>query len=171
MGSPQSRLEALLKELRLDLSAAEVHGFMVGRLCTDHRLPWEAIAEELLPEDLPLSCRKRLKALTEEVCRELLATDFSFNLWLPPEERPLPERAVALAEWCQGLLYGIGLGGRIAWSKEAEEILADVQKIATLDPDASGEEDERAFVELVEYLRTAVQLLVEEALSRHHAGA
>lgn len=166
--SPYERLETLLAKAGVDLDAAEVHGFIAGRLCCNPYLPWEEIAEEVLPDDTPHSLRGVFKELVEEARKKLLATDFSFDLWLPSEETSLRNRAEALAEWCQGFLYGVGLGGRIAWSKEAEEVLHDVQKIATLDANAEGEEDELAFMEITEYLRTAIQLLIEEALARHH---
>lgn len=164
------RLEALLKRAGLDLlDAAEAHGFLVGRLCTDPDLNFEEIASELLAEDAGEPVRKELQEIFREARGALLAPDFSFDLWLP-KEGSLKSRAEALAEWCQGFLYGIGLGGGIAWSQEARELLSDIEKIATLQAEGE-EEEERAFVELVEYLRVAVQSLIEETLQRRRDGS
>jgi uncharacterized protein YgfB (UPF0149 family) len=53
-------------------------------------------------------------------------------------------------------------GAASNWSKEAREILKDIAEFTKLDVDAKGEEDEQAFMEITEYLRSAVLLLRDE---------
>ncbi|MEW7976408.1 MAG: UPF0149 family protein [Candidatus Sedimenticola endophacoides] len=85
----------------------------------------------------------------------------------------LTERAGALAEWCQGFLYGIGLAGPLdpeTLSREAREALNDLAEITHIDLDAPGgddeeqEQEEQALTEIVEFVRAAVLLLREELI-------
>ena len=48
------------------------------------------------------------------------------------------------------------------WPKDVREILKDITEFTKLDANAEGEEDERALVEITEYLRSAVLLLRDE---------
>ena len=50
------------------------------------------------------------------------------------------------------------------FSKDALEILRDITEFTKLDTEVEGEEDEAAFVEITEYLRSAVLLLKAELM-------
>ena len=76
-------------------------------------------------------------------------------------------RTAALAEWCQGFLYGLGAGAitdASGWPGEAGEIVRDFAEITRAGVDAQqGEEsNESAYAELVEFVRVGVQLLFED---------
>ncbi len=158
-------LEAALAAAGKPFQAAEVHGILSGLLCIDANVPpakaVTAVSEAFsaVPDE-PVPMVSSLLSQTRQAFED---DQFTFDLLLPEDEVPLSQRARSLAHWCQGYLYGLGMGGERKWSGQAEEILRDFQAISQLDPEAEGEEDERAFAELVEYVRIGVQLLFTEA--------
>ena len=90
-----------------------------------------------------------------------------FDLLLPPDEEPLAVRTAALAEWCQGFLYGLGAGGipdARRLEGDAGELVRDFAEIsrASVGSSEDQEADENAYGELVEFVRVGVQLLFEE---------
>jgi uncharacterized protein YgfB (UPF0149 family) len=123
--------------------------------------------------------------------QQLADMDLGFNLWLPDDDQPLFERTDALAQWCTGFLAGLGLGGALpALSEEANEALEDIRQIARAsypqvgmtdaerdaalameadtiaeaddEPDEGEQNDESAFMEIVEYVRVVTLMLCEE---------
>ena len=89
---------------------------------------------------------------------------------LPDDDTPLYQRTQALGTWCQGLLYGLGLGRaaeRGELSPESQEFLRDATDIARVgfETDNASEADETAYAEVVEYLRVGL-LLVQQDLHR-----
>jgi uncharacterized protein YgfB (UPF0149 family) len=90
-----------------------------------------------------------------------------FELLLPEDEASLDARTVALAQWCQGFLYGLG-GSAIqdtnALPGEVGEIVRDLSEITRVgvDDGQSVESNESAYAELVEFVRVGVQLVFEE---------
>lgn len=89
----------------------------------------------------------------------------SFDLLLPPEERPLHERALAVHDWVRGLLFGLALGGleREALSGEAAEAFDDLIELTRMDLAAidEDEEHEQALAEITEFLRVAAMAIRE----------
>lgn len=146
-------------------SAAEAHGLASGMLCVNGQAQSSAWIKQLFEaESGPNNEQARLLArLFEETKASLESDDYDFEPFLPEDDAPLPEQIAALIEWCQGFLFGIGaLYQSGEQSGQANEILRDIAEFTKLDPDAEGEEDEMAFVEIIEYLRTAVLLLRAE---------
>lgn len=157
--------EALVAD-DLATSAAEVHGALTGMLCTP-QLPsdWQRIVLGEIP--LPGSALPTLiEHLREWTEAQLRSEEFSFEPLLPPEEAPLSERVEALAGWCRGFLDGLlaaGVRDVGALRGEAGEFMHDLQSIGEAEPpQAPTEEDERAYAELVEYLRAGVGHVYEE---------
>ena len=99
-----------------------------------------------------------------EDTRSLLASDdFEFDLFLPDDDVLLSEQVEALTYWCQGFLLGVGFTHATSdLSKEVREILKDIIEFTKLDTEAEGEEDESDFMEITEYMRSAVLLLRSE---------
>jgi uncharacterized protein YgfB (UPF0149 family) len=93
--------------------------------------------------------------------------DFGFQLLLPDDTAGLGARIEALASWCQGFLLGISHGGVSdiqALPGELPEIVEDFLNIARAENFEleNEEEDEAAYMELLEYVRVGVQLFWEE---------
>lgn len=148
-------------------SAAEVHGVAVAMLCLDPKTEagtWlsEAISREadLLEED------KLLLINLFEQSKELMESDeFIFDLFLPDEQEPANQRCLALVQWCQGFLFGMGrIETSTDWPGDVEEILKDIVEFTRLDTDADSddEEAESGIMEIQEYLRASVMLIRSE---------
>jgi yecA family protein len=164
-----------LKDAQCTVSAAEAHGCLSGLLCVDGQHPLQAWIDELLPDDVESDAATLqvlasiLHALHGDTVRALTGESFAFAPLLPEDDEPLSVRAAALAQWCQGYLYGFGLlasprlqtAEESALPDEADEILRDFAQIAraTAGDSEPTEEDEADYAELVEYLRAGVQLL------------
>jgi uncharacterized protein len=156
---------AIIVQSDAELSAAEAHGMATGILCVDEQAESAVWLSELLRNAGPMidKDKKLLVRLFEETRRLLGSDAFEFDLFLPEDDVPLSERVEALTSWCRGFLFGVGSGASAStWSKDVGEIMKDITEFTKLDVNAEGEEDERALVEITEYLRSAVLLLRDE---------
>ena len=161
---PYTTVNSLLKQTHPDLSAAEAHGIATGMLCVNRQTTPAYWLDALLePTTSPSDAEPLLVRLFEETRRLLASDSFEFALLLPDDEQPLPERLLALKDWCHGFLFGTGCGQpNTALSNDTQSILRDVAEFTKLDTAAEGEEDESAFVEITEYLKSSVLLFREE---------
>lgn len=156
---------------------AECHGIACGLLCRCPDASLDAFIGLLAMLQLVDKPATGLSLSLEELLNasrtQLADEDMGLSIWLPNDEETLEERTMALAQWCSGFLAGLGSGGDNslnAMSDEANEALQDLQQISTaevMDTDES-EDDERAFAEIVEYIRVVI-LLIREDLRGPHA--
>lgn len=172
-------VDAALRRLDAGMSVAECHGVLTGWLCAAHGLTREQwlghIAPELNAGDvLAQEAADTLEGLRQAVVTQLNDTMLNFQPLLPSDDRPLAERVEALGEWCQGFLLGMSLGGLKEVAKmpgDSGEALRDLVQLSRAGSYEVGEdeEDEEAYTELLEYVRTAV-LLVNEELNPSRAA-
>jgi uncharacterized protein len=158
---------AIIVQSDAELSAAEAHGMATGMLCSNEQAESAVWLAELLQNASPVIDKDKnlLVRLFEETRRLLESDEFEFELFLPEDDASLVEQVKALKNWCRGFLFGVGSGSSVSnWPKDAREILKDIIEFTKLDTNAEGEEDERAFVEITEYLRSAVLLLRDELI-------
>ena len=154
---------------------AECHGVLCGMICGGHGRTaqdyFSHLATLQFEVDTGNDLHDALAEAFECTSQQLADEELRFNLWLPDDERPLEERSQSLAQWCTGFLAGLGLGGPLpVLSEEATEALQDIQQIARVEMaalsddacDDQEEEDERAFCEIVEYVRMVTLILREE---------
>lgn len=171
-GIDHERLERALRRADALTGAAEAQGALCGLLCAQGRADREAWQAQVIGERpdgdiLAREAEDLLGALYEETVRQLNDGAMAFHLLLPDDEQPLGRRAEALGRWCQGFLFGLGLGG-VREEKElpadVREILRDLAEISKVEFDVTdaGEEEERAYAEIVEYVRVGVLLINEE---------
>jgi uncharacterized protein len=150
----------------VDLSASEAHGMAAGMLCVNEHTNSVQWLSELLDTDHSLTDEDKalLVRLFENTRNSLASDEFEFDLFLPDEETLLSRRVEALRNWCKGFLFGVGTGSDASsnWPDDVREILKDILEFTKLDIEAEGEEDENAFMEITEYLRSAVILLRDE---------
>ena len=151
---------------------AECHGVVCGLLC---RLPessldvYVGLLDMLELVNAPgTGLRMSLAELLDSTRVQLADEDMGLTLWLPDDDEILEERTMALSQWCSGFLAGLGSSGDDslkAMSDDANDALEDLRQIAKADvPDTTeSEEDENAFVEIVEYIRV-VTLMIREDL-------
>ena len=166
-----------LERAEADVSAAEFHGTLCAMLCTrpDARMDacvFEIVVSEHAPDGAGWS---RVLAEHGERSRRAFAEgDFDLELLLPDDDASIIERSEALSDWCKGFLYGLGVAGKNVTeilSDDAREVVSDLTEFTRLDTDEEGSEGaEKAFAEIVEYLRVGVLLIYEE-LTRARATA
>lgn len=171
--------EALFK-VNAMMGAAEAHGVLCGILCARGSIELSEWIDHVLgdQEQGNVLLHDTVHQLSElhQMTMEQINDDFGqFNLLLPDDEDDLVDRTEALADWCQGFVYGLAAGGISEKSElpiDTKEILLDFIEISRAghgeteadddDDLMATEEDEQAFVEVVEYVRTAVLLVNEE---------
>lgn len=157
----------LLRGVNPDLDAAELHGQLCGMLCVQPRLPEADAWRRILGRDPEGPARERLHEVWMATRTMFEGGQFDFQPLLPSDEARLESRVEALAHWAQGFLLGLdrlGLTERSKLPGELPGIAEDLGRIAAAESYALDDEeaDENAFMELVEYLRVAVQLFREE---------
>lgn len=148
-----------------ELSAAHAHGMATGMLCTNDQAQSSEWLAELFLHATPATDEDRatLVHLFEETRNLLVSDNFEFDLLLPGEEALLSEQVEALTFWCQGFLLGVSFThASFDWPKEVTEVLKDIVEFTKLEIEAEGEEDESDFMEITEYMRSAVLLLRSE---------
>lgn len=190
-----SALNQAFRRLGIASDAAENHGVLCGLLCARG----EVVEEEwiaLLIADSPAGDaggaiirpsftagtaampmkqeRALLSGLYEATVRDLGDAELVFSPLLPDDGESLGQRAEAVSGWCRGFLYGLGAGGigdTGVLPEDVREITADIVEISRASSESDdSEEDERAYTDLVEYLRAGVTL-VYETLEAERRGA
>ena len=146
-------------------SAAQAHGMATGMLCANEQAQSAEWLTELFLDAALMADEDEavLAHLFDETQRILASDEFEFDLLLPGDGALLSEQVEALAHWCQGFLLGVGFSYAASdLSREVSEILKDIVEFTKLDTEAEGEEDESDFMEITEYMRSAVLLLRDE---------
>jgi len=165
-------VERALRQVGADISASECQGMLAGWLCAGRTLERESWLKQLVEEDsqgdvLAQEARDTLDALRKAMIVQLNDPMLEFQPLLPEDDLPLEQRVEALAEWCQGFLFGMSLGGLKDVARlpgDAGEAVQDLVQLARAGSYEieGGEEDEQAYSDLLEYIRTAVLLVNEE---------
>lgn len=163
-------LDGVARRLQLAVDASELHGSWCGFLAGGGRADSASLPAVLHMDAAETAPSAADRALLERLLRqseaELADPELGFEPLLPADDRPLPERAEALGDWCRGFLGGFGLAGAGIHAKlsgEAQEILGDLQTLAGSSFDFGDEgEDEDALIELHEFVRMAALLLHAE---------
>lgn len=160
-----AKLENTLDNLGAQLTAAEAHGLLVGMLSLRKPMDDKAWRTALLEN---LDCAEPTKVqwqvlstMNAQILETLNSEHFDFKLLLPGDSAPLVERIDALGHWCRGYLSGLGLVGitqEDLANSVIKELVHDLSQIAHISVETDdSEDDEHNYMELVEYLRIAVQ--------------
>ncbi|MCR4346042.1 MAG: UPF0149 family protein [Sulfuricaulis sp.] len=159
----------LLHEAGVPTGAAEVHGIITGVLCAPEgaRVAWEGLVLGRDAANPPTALSQLLVALHRSTHARLSGMECDFAPLLPGDEHSLAEQIEGLSDWCRGYLLGLYAGGvneLQAQTGDAGEVIRDITRLSEADLDTSmaDEEEARALVEIVEYLRVGVQLVFEE---------
>lgn len=169
-------LAATLERCGLPQGPAEVQGFALGLLVAGVAEPNKIWQQELYsafdPNDvLAGECRALLDRLFTEVFDALDEKPMPLSLLLPQDIVVDAARLAAVRDWCQGFLFGIGLGGKTLTgrlSAQGQELLQDFAEFTRLDTDnvENSEENQAALIEIEEYLREGVMLIRDELLAQ-----
>jgi len=153
------------------LTASEAHGCLCGALCGSNEYTFANWLDELSDETDEsntdsASIQELLQTVYTETVRLLRGDAMEFSLLLPEDDAPLARRAEALAQWCQGFLYGFGsvAGKRQKLASEVDEVIRDLTQIAQASAGDSEptEDDEEDYAEIIEYIRVGVQTVHDE---------
>jgi len=160
------RVSEELDKAGAPLDAAEAQGVLFGLFASKGAVSEHDWLSELVPESHKIGRfhQPGLKAMHAEAISQLASGEnMGIDLCLPDDTAPFEERLNALRGWCQGYIYGFGAGGGPVPNKlpaDAREVFEDIMQISRLDADSSESEDnEQAYIELVEYLRVGVVVL------------
>jgi yecA family protein len=165
------QLEQQLQAVGAPMGAAEAHGLLCGLSGAGAallpQLWWDEALADCDPADLLLGeCKTALTSLYRETVAALEGPGLEVRPLLPTDDRPLAERSGALAAWCQGFLYGLGLSGvgEDRLSPESQEALHDLGQLAAK-AGAGQEADESeaaALEELTEFAWVAFMLIFHD---------
>jgi len=163
-----AEIQRVLLEERSLADAAEAHGTLAGCLCAAVGYRFEDWLLEILPEGRahPLA-KATLRELYVDTAGALEGQEMEFELLLPEDAQSIDARTTALAQWCQGFLYGLGtsvIQDENGLPGEIGEIVRDLTEITrvAVDTGQSDESNENAYAELVEFVRVGVQLVFDE---------
>ncbi|MHB8742895.1 MAG: UPF0149 family protein [Sulfuricaulis sp.] len=170
----------LLHEAGVPTGACEAHGIITGVLCAPQgaRVAWQALIfgrQAGRDRQAPAELSRLFAAMHHSTHAHLHGLECNFVPLLPGDDHSLAEQIEGLSDWCRGYLFGLYAGGvqqPQALAGDAGEIIRDISSLseAALDTSLADEEEARALVEIIEYLRVGVQLVFEELqppVSRH----
>jgi uncharacterized protein YgfB (UPF0149 family) len=176
LSSPENALPdyasvaAAIKRCGLSQGPSEVQGFALGLRAAGvpeaHRVWQQELYSDFDTNDvLAGECRTILEGVFASVFATPVAADAP--LLLPEDIVVNAARLAAVRDWCQGFLYGFGLGGEAAaqrLSPQARELLADIAEITRLDTAIASDskENQSALIEIEEYLRVGAVLIRDD---------
>lgn len=160
-------LDQALSKTTLKLHPSQAHGLICGILCGHPNSSASAWEELITGGKEPAKTHEMLQNLYDLSKKQLDEFLFEFQLMLPAGSEDLPARAEALTLWCQGYLTGLKLVQIQIIDREPGEMteaINDLIEIAKMNYEdvVASEEDEAAYVELVEYVRMAVILVFQD---------
>ncbi len=172
------RLSETFAEADISQPPAEWHGFLCGAATSQTLSETELVilvSEELASDHTDSSALQQIVTEFAQISlAELNDDNFGFQLILPDDDWPLPDRVEALAAWSEGYLSGLGQSRALSASSMSEEssiALNDIAAIsqASTELEETGSE-EQDYMELVEYVRIAVLLIHSELRNQHGAA-
>jgi len=163
---------ATLTRCGLPQGPAEVQGFALGLLIAAVPEPLKVWQQELYSEFDPADvlageCRASLDRIFASVFAAQGDAPLQLTLLLPQDIVVDAARLAAVRDWCQGFLFGFGLGGATLagrLSQSARDLLRDIAEFTRLDTEnvENTEENQAALIEIEEYLREGVMLIRDE---------
>ena len=168
-----AQIDASLKTSFAREDAAFLHGFWHGLNAShsewDLKLWLDALVEEFDISSIPAS----LLVVFQDIHRigeaQINADSLALQLFLPDDDDTSTQsKAITLQDWCEGYLYGLGLGDKVKnWKslpKDLRESVEDIAHISQLDTDNISDDEtaEEDLIALIEYVRLSVGNIVDE---------
>ena len=165
-------IAATLQRCGLRQSPAELQGFALGIRIGGVPEPLSVWQQELYSDfDADDVLAGEGQAMLDRLFADVLVCmdeqTWGLTLLLPQDIVVDAARLSAVRDWCQGFLYGFGLGGETPTAKlseQARELLHDFTEFTRLDTEAAEDdiENQSALIEIEEYLRVGVMLIRDE---------
>lgn len=167
-----TELAAAMQRCSMPQTPAESQGFALGLYVAKVAEPFSVWQKELYsdfdPADVLASeCRSALDRVFADVFATGYSESMQLTLLLPQDIVVDSARVGAVRDWCQGFLFGFGLGGEPAagrLSGQSRELLQDIAEMTRLDAEdvENNEENQSALIEIEEFLRVGVMLMRDE---------
>ena len=135
-------------------------------------MPEEVNADGSFLSSETMELRTVLVNVIADTFEKLNDTEMTFYPLFSPDSASLTDRTGSLSIWCQGFIDGFGFGFAIAQKTFRDpagqdiigEIIEDFSQISKLTSVSvmNQDEEELAYMEVVEYIRVGVQLIFEE---------
>lgn len=159
-----THLENAIKVLSLPLPISELHGVMCGYLCAGSVEQGEVYIRSLMHGNKGEQKKTANLAIFDLYTisqHQIINFDPAFQLLLPEDTQELKQRARAFGQWCNGFMDGISMAGinlQTLDEQDAQNAILHISQFADLNYDGlnTGEEDEKALLEVSEYTRMAV---------------
>ncbi|MEP0203848.1 MAG: UPF0149 family protein [Halioglobus sp.] len=147
-------------------SPADLHGCLTGLLASGVATSAEAALDNVCTA-LHVTLHGELAEIVQNLytvtAAALIDESFDFHPLLPDDDTELEVRTQALADWSRAFLAGYAQGKVTSGATDAAvaadsaEALKDLAVIAQagIDEDATEEESEQSYAEILEYLRVA----------------
>ncbi|CAN8139364.1 UPF0149 family protein [Thiomicrorhabdus sp. 6S2-11] len=160
-------------------SPSFIQGMLIGLLCVDNDIQETVWIRKLLEEAQVKSIKESFLVVLHEMFlstnKGLNGSGFELELCLPDDDDSLVMRAAMIGQICEGIIYGIGLGGGLNemekdLSEQVRELVNDLSEIARIDISAladleketAAEQIEQDLMELSEFIKVGVLMLNEE---------
>lgn len=147
------------------MSAAEAHGILCGLLCRNFdNDKWlkHVLGETSVQDGLATECEQQLLLLKNYTLEQLNSPNFEFMPLVPDEDEAMSERTQALAAWCEGFLFGLGLAGVETLVGNEKEFINDLVSISRMSSADDSNENEEHYMQIIEYIKIGVIGLYEE---------
>ena len=168
-------LDEALRRCGASWDAAQSHGALSARIAVEGAEALPGVVAAVLEgsdgsDALRHECENMIESLFTETHHALAARQSDFAPLLPDDTESTTRRTEAIAHWSEGFLHGLvssrqdeALESRLA-AEPVADIIKDMLQItrAAVGEDESDDTSERAYAEIVEYLRVATQLVYEE---------
>lgn len=160
-----STFNQALRSAGIELSAAELHGFLSGLVCGGiNDQSWQPLLYQVTHDNhaYPNALLQKVTEIHQKIQQKLADIDgFDFELWLP-EQEDVFARADALSEWANHFLLGLGLAQPKLDKEKGEigEAIDDLHNICQLGYEADDDPEElaEALEEIIEFMRTMAAL-------------
>ena len=169
-------IDQIKQKAGINIDMSGYHGKISAYLCCDSMktetlLPEEINADESSLSSEAMKLKTVLLSLIIETLEKLNDSEMTFYPLLSPDTEPLIDKTLSLSSWCQGFIDGFGLviaQKNISIDQIEQdiigEIIEDFSQISKLTSASVMNEDEEelAYMEVVEYVRVGTQLIFEE---------
>ena len=168
-----SEFTDILEKVEADTCASECHGFLCGQVCVTG-YPAEELWQEFIDvrttnDQRVNDCYEYIRHLLADIMDNIQSPELDFQLLLPDDESPFADRINALAEWCHGFLNGYGCEAQNlerSLTDESRDVLEDFTRICRVEVnDKIDEDDEKALMELIEYVRIGTVMIYDDLAS------
>lgn len=167
-------LEEALIAVGAPFSLTFLHGCMAAQLCIGdgHEVDvWRTLEKTyFFLQDPQSTINKLFKVLFFRTLAELRSEGVMLTLMLPDESYSLVSRLESLVDWCEGFLQGLSCQPPEGFLElpQVKEIIEDFTHLKEIScQEEETEENEKAYTEMVEFVRVAVLLVREEFLGLH----